>query len=315
MIGTKEPMESETQDRPVSGIIVLDKPRGPSSHQVTAWVRDMLGVPVGHSGTLDPQVSGVLVVMVGRAVRLAPVLLKQEKEYVCLMRLHGDIADEDLAIVAEEFTGRIYQRPPRRSAVRRALRIRTIHAIEILDHRGRLVLFRVRCDAGTYIRSLCHHMGLALGVGGHMQELRRTRSGPADESEACTLHDLKDASVQAEQGDASALAGLIRPMESVLEDVPKVVVRDTAVDALAHGAVLAGVGVLRTDPFKKGETVAVMTEHQELVCLGEALVTSSSFQPGDTGLVVAPRAVFIERGTYPKGWHTHSSGEERTGRR
>jgi H/ACA ribonucleoprotein complex subunit 4 len=101
----------------------------------------------------------------------------------------------------------------------------------------------------------------------------------------------------------------------VLEDVPKVVVRDTAVDALAHGAVLAGVGVLRTDPFKKGETVAVMTEHQELVCLGEALVASSSFQPGDTGLVVAPRAVFIERGTYPKGWHTHSSGEERTGRR
>ena len=299
-------MEPGTEKRAVSGIIVLDKPRGPSSHQVTAWVRDMLEVPVGHSGTLDPQVSGVLVVMVGKAVRLAPVLLKQEKEYICLMRLHGDVADEDLMTVAEEFTGRIYQRPPRRSAVRRALRIRTIHAIEILDHRDGLVLFRVRCDAGTYIRSLCHHMGLALGVGAHMQELRRTRSGPADESEACTLFDLKDASVRAEQGDPSALADLIRPMESVLEDVPKVVVRDTAVDALVHGAVLAGVGVLRVDPFRKGATVAVMTEKDELVCLGEALVGSSSFQPGDTGLVIAPRTVFLERGVYPKCWHTRS---------
>lgn len=303
-------MESGTAWRPPSGIIVLDKPRGPSSHQVTAWVKHMLGVPVGHSGTLDPQVSGVLVVMVGKAVRLAPILLKQEKEYVCLMRLHGDVAAEDLALVAEEFTGRIYQRPPRRSAVRRALRIRTIHAIEILDHSGNLVLFRVRCDAGTYIRSLCHHMGLALGVGGHMQELRRTRSGSADEAEACTLFDLQDARLRAENGDPSALEALVKPVTSALEGVARVVVRDTAVDALAHGAVLAGVGVLRTDPFKKGDMVAVMTEKGELVCLGEALVASSSFQPGAPGLVVAPRTVFLEPGTYPKGWQTHAHGGE-----
>jgi predicted rRNA pseudouridine synthase len=301
-------MESETERRPVSGIIVLDKPRGPSSHQVTAWVKEILGVPVGHSGTLDPQVSGVLVVMVGKAVRLAPILLKQEKEYVCLMRLHGKVSGEELETVAEEFTGRIYQRPPRRSAVRRQLRIRTIHAIEILDHRDHLVLFRVRCDAGTYIRSLCHHMGLALGVGGHMQELRRTRSGSADEAEACTLFDLQDAHLRAEQGDPAMLDALIKPVTSALEGVARVTVRDTAVDALAHGAVLAGVGVLRADSFRKGDTVAVMTEKDELVCLGEALVSSSSFQPGETGLVVAPRTVFMEPGTYPKGWHTHAPG-------
>ena len=112
-----------------AGIIVVDKPRGPSSHQVTAWIRDMTGHPTGHSGTLDPMVSGVLVVMIGRAVRLAPLLLGHEKEYVCLMRLHGDTDRTEIERVAEEFTGRIYQRPPRVSAVKRALRIREIYSL------------------------------------------------------------------------------------------------------------------------------------------------------------------------------------------
>ena len=131
-----------------SGILVIDKPRGPSSHQVTAWVGKMLGgVHVGHAGTLDPQVSGVLLVMLGRAVRLAPLLLQHQKEYVCLMRLHGDTTRQRLDEVMEEFTGRIYQRPPRRSAVARNLRIRTIHSLTILDIGGtaRPVQGHVRC--------------------------------------------------------------------------------------------------------------------------------------------------------------------------
>ena len=144
-----------------AGILVLDKPRGPSSHQVAAWVGRMFGCQVGHAGTLDPQVSGILLVMLGNAVRLAPLLLQHDKEYICLMRLHGDVDKKRIAQIASEFTGRLYQRPPRKSAVKRVLRIRTIHKLEILDSEGRLVLFRVQCDAGTYIRSLCHHMGLA----------------------------------------------------------------------------------------------------------------------------------------------------------
>ncbi len=150
------------------GIVVIDKPRGPSSHQVAAWVGEILGVPVGHAGTLDPMVSGVLVVMLGRAVRLARLLLRHEKEYVCLLRLHGDVTEASVREVAGEFVGRIYQRPPRRSAVKRQLRIRRIHALDVLEVDGRLVLIRVACEAGTYIRSLCHHLGLALGCGGHM---------------------------------------------------------------------------------------------------------------------------------------------------
>lgn len=287
------------------GILVIDKPRGPSSHQVTAWVGKMLGVHVGHSGTLDPQVSGVLLVMLGRAVRLAPLLLQHQKEYVCLMRLHGDTTRQRLDEVMEEFTGRIYQRPPRRSAVARNLRIRAIHSLTILDFEGRLVLFRVTCDAGTYIRSLCHHVGLALGTGAHMQELRRTKSGAFDENDAYTLHDLADAISALSGGDSSLLRQMVKPIEEGVRDHPGITIRGSAVDAVVRGAALAGVGVIRADQFKKKELIAIKTESGEFVGIGEALLDSTKIIPGKPGLVVAPRIVFMLPGTYPKGWKTH----------
>ena len=285
-----------------AGIIVIDKPRGPSSHQVAAWVGKMLGCQVGHAGTLDPQVSGILLVMLGNAVRLAPLLLKHDKEYVCLMRLHKDVERQRIDEVAKEFTGRIYQRPPRRSAVKRLLRIRTIQQLDILGVEGKLVLMKVRCDAGTYIRSLCHHMGLALGVGAHMQELRRTRSGVFDERTMHTLHDLQDACCAAAVGNRAALDAMIVSVDAAVPDLPSVVVRDTAVDALCHGAALAGVGVLRCDEFRKDQIVAVLTEKTEFVGLGKALAASTTWKPGKTGLFVAMTTVFLAPGTYPRGW-------------
>jgi predicted rRNA pseudouridine synthase len=292
--------------RPGSGIIVIDKPRGPSSHQVTSWVRDLLDVPAGHSGTLDPGVSGVLVVMIGNAVRLAPILLNQEKEYVCLMRLHQNVSRERLEEILREFTGRIYQRPPRRSAVARRLRIRTISHIELLDMEGRLVLLRVQCDAGTYIRSLCHHIGLALGTGAHMQELRRTRSGRFDEHISHTLHELRNAWVCGQEGFPERIRKLILPVEEGVSELPRVVITDAAIDALCHGAILAGVGVIEMAPFQKKDTVAVFSKRGELVCIGEALVSSSSFRPGEHGLTIAPRAVFMKPETYPRNWKRRS---------
>jgi len=285
-----------------SGIIVLDKPKGPSSHEVAAWVGKMLGCPVGHSGTLDPQVSGLILIMLGNAVRLAPLLLQHDKEYVCLMRLHGDASPEHIREVATEFTGRLYQRPPRKSAVKRNLRIRTILEMEILDIEGRLVLFRAKCDAGTYIRSLCHHMGLALGVGGHMQELRRTRSGTFTEGDMHTLHDVQDAAVAARSGDRSALVSMILPVDRAVPDIPPVIVRDTAIDAICHGAVLAGVGVISNPTFERGQTVVLLSQKNEFIGLGRALVPSSGFTPGQTGLVIAPTTVFMAPGTYTRGW-------------
>ncbi|HUT37797.1 MAG TPA: RNA-guided pseudouridylation complex pseudouridine synthase subunit Cbf5 [Methanoregula sp.] len=297
-----------------AGIIVIDKPRGPSSHQVAAWVGKMLGCQVGHAGTLDPQVSGVLLIMLGNAVRLAPLLLQHDKEYVCLMRLHGDVDKTRIEQIGAEFTGRLYQRPPRKSAVKRVLRIRTIQKLDILDTEGRLVLFRIRCDAGTYIRSLCHHMGLALGVGAHMVELRRTRSGAFGEKEMYTLHDVQDACVAAEVGDCTAVSSMILSVDAAVPDLPTVVIRDTAIDAICRGAVLAGVGVISCDEFKKNQTVAVLSQKKEFICLGRALVPSGSFKPGETGLVIAPTTVFLLPGTYPRGW-TKSDKEVKPGKK
>jgi len=300
----------ETEDQPAvrthlwsgPGIIVVDKPRGPSSHQVAAWVGKMVGCQVGHSGTLDPQVSGLLLIMLGNAVRLAPLLLQHDKEYVCLMRLHGDVEKANIEKIAAEFTGRLYQRPPRKSAVKRNLRIRSVQELEILDIQERLVLFRAKCDAGTYIRSLCHHMGLVLGVGAHMIELRRTRSGSFGEDSMYTLHDVQDACYAAAAEDRTALGGMVLSVDGAVPDLPKIVVRDTAIDAICHGAKLAGVGVISYTEFQKNQTVTLLTQKNEFICLGKTLIPSSSFKPGAPGLVVMPTTVFMPPGTYPRGW-------------
>lgn len=272
-----------------TGVLLVDKPRGPSSHQVAAWVGDMLKSSVGHSGTLDPMVSGVLVVMLGKAVRLAPLLLLHEKEYVACLRLHTDAPRERVEEVVKQFTGRVYQRPPRRSAVKRALRIRVIHRIELLDMQDRIVLIRVRCEAGTYIRSLCVHIGRVLGCGSQMIELRRTRSGGFSIEDTHTLHEIRDA---VESGEPERVRRMILPPEKAIMDIPKVVVRETAADAVAHGAVLAGVGIFSCDPFQKGQSVAVVTESGELIALSEALRDSDKFVCGEPGLVARSSRVF-----------------------
>ena len=285
------------------GIVVIDKPRGPSSHQVTAWVGKILGVPVGHAGTLDPGVSGVLVVMLGSAVRLAPYLQRGTKEYVCLWRLHGDLPRARIDEIAGEFAGRIYQRPPRKSAVKRALRIRTVNRIEVLEVDGRSVLLRVSCDAGTYIRSLCHHMGLGAGPGGSMHELRRTRSGSFTEDDAHTLHELEDAADAAREGNPAPLRDMILPIGRAVADLPRLTIRDSAVDALCHGASLAGVGLVSAEgDFRARDPVGIFTRAGELVAVAEALAASDRIVPGENGLVAAPRAVFLQPGTYPRGW-------------
>jgi predicted rRNA pseudouridine synthase len=297
------------------GLLVIDKPRGPSSHQVTAWVGEILDVPVGHAGTLDPGVSGVLVVMLGNAVRLAPILLAEDKEYVCSLRTHGDLHPDRMQSVLREFTGRVYQRPPRKSAVARNLRIRTVQEIELLDFQGRSFLLRIRCDAGTYIRSLCHHIGLVLGCGGHMEELRRTVSGNFSEDDAVTLQHLKDAAVQANQGDSAALDRMIRSPLEALGGVPRVTVKDSAVDAVCHGAVLARAGLAGSDRFERGAAVVLVTLTGDLIGLGRSLVSSGDAGAMTHGLVVAPSSVFMQPGTYPRGWKKTHKNSRSAGKR
>ncbi len=287
------------------GFVVIDKPMGPSSHEVVVWVRRILNVQkTGHTGTLDPRVTGVLPIMIEDATKLVRILQGSEKEYVCLMRLHGDVRREEVERVLKLFEGKIYQRPPLKSAVKKRLRVRTIHKIEILEIEGRDVLFKVTTEAGTYIRKLCTDIGEVLGCGAHMQELRRTRTGIFDESMCYTLHDLLDAYVMwKEEGEERYLRQIIKPMELAVINVPKVVIKDTAVDAICHGADLTAKGVLYIEKtVRKDGLVAIFTLKNELVALGKALMDAEDMLRVRSGIVVDVTRVIMERGTYPSFW-------------
>jgi H/ACA ribonucleoprotein complex subunit 4 len=300
----KRPSERTIEELLEAGIIIMDKPMGPTSHQATAWVRDILHIEkIGHGGTLDPKVSGVLPVATGRAVRALNLVLRSDKEYVCLMRLHRDRKEEDVRRVMGTFEGRIYQTPPVRSAVKRQMRIRTIHELKILEIRGRDVLFRVECDAGTYIRTLCVDIGDALGVGASMEDLRRTRSGNMTEDKAVTLQDIKDAYVEWKEGDERWLRSMLLPIEVLFDPLPRVIIKDSAVDAVCHGADLAAVGVARIDAsIKKDTMVAMFTAKGEAVAVGTASMDADGIVKVKEGVAITTDRVYMPAGTYPKMW-------------
>ena len=309
----KKPSDRSVGELLRGGVIILDKPSGPTSHQATAWVRDALKCDrIGHGGTLDPYVSGVLPITLGKAVRLTDVVLSSDKEYICLMRLHSDRSESRIREVVSRFIGKIYQLPPVRSAVKRQLRIRTIKDLEILDISGRDVLFRIECDAGTYVRTLCVDIGDVLGCGANMVELRRTRSGKMIESRAHTLHDIRDAYVFWQQnGRGEWLRSMLLPMEVLVEPLPKVVVKATAVDAVCHGADLNVVGVHMLDEdIRKNALVAMMTARGELVALGRMAMSTPKVMSASTGVAVQTTRVFMDPGHYPRMWKYSTDLEE-----
>ncbi len=287
------------------GMVCIDKPMGPSSHEVVVWVRKILEVSkTGHTGTLDPRVTGVLPIMIEHGTKLVKYLQESDKEYVALMHLHADAKKDEIEKVMESFVGKIYQKPPLKSAVRKRLRIREIKEIEILEIDGRDVLFRVLCEAGTYIRKLCIDIGEVLGTGAHMQELRRTKTGIFDEEKSFTLHDLLDAyTFWKEEGEERYLREIIMPMEEAGKTMKKIVIKDTAVDAVCHGANLSAKGIHYIEKtIVEGDTVALFTLKNELVAIGKALVNADSMLKMKKGIVVKTLRVLMERGTYPSYW-------------
>lgn len=264
---------------------------------------------------MDPYVSGVLPLTTGKAVRLTDVVLSSDKEYICLMRLHGDRSEERVRQVISRFIGKIYQLPPVRSSVKRQLRIRTIKELEVLDIRGRDVLFRMSCDAGTYARTLCVDIGDVLGCGANMVELRRSRSGKMTEARAVSLQDLRDAYVLWQQyGREDWLRSMILPMEVLVEPLPKVVVKATAVDAVCHGADLNVVGIhMLDDEIRKNALVAMMTARGELIAIGRMSMSSQKIMATSQGKAVETTRVFMDPGHYPRMWRYSSDLEEFSG--
>ncbi len=229
------------------------------------------------------------------------MLLTTGKEYVAYMKLHKDVDEEKIREVMMSFVGKMEQLPPKKSAIKRVLRTREIYYLTILEIDGKDVLFRVGCEAGTYIRKLIHDFGQQLGCGAHMQELVRTRVGIFNSDNWCSLHDLKDAYEFWKKGDEKPIRKLVFTMEEAVSHLGRVWVFDNVVDNLCHGAFLGRPGVSKVESgIKIGDTVAVFTLKDELVCLGRAEIESEDLLRNRKGLAVRTSKVFMERGVYPK---------------
>lgn len=250
------------------GVVNLDKPPGPSAHQVAGWVRDLVGVDrAAHAGTLDPKVTGCLPILLGDATRMAQVFLEGSKSYVAVLELHAP-APADFEAVVAEFVGEIYQKPPRKSAVSRRLRTREIHDLDVLELRDRQALLRIDCESGTYVRKLCHDIGLAAGTGAHMGHLRRTATDPFDDADLVTMHDLSDALAFVEEGDESYFRDAVAPAERALTHLPRVTVAPSAAEQVAEGAPVYAPGVIDADDADRGDLLACYTPNGAAVCLG-----------------------------------------------
>ena len=290
------------------GIILLDKPPGPTSHETVAWVKRILKLPkIGHSGTLDPQVSGVLPLGLGEATKALGVLLLGPKEYVALGRVHSLPSKEKLSEIIDSFKGEIFQKPPQRSAVVRQTRTRTIYEFELIEQKERLLLTRVLCEAGTYIRKLYYDIGEILGPGATMIELRRSRVDQFYETDGLvTLHELANAfALWEENKDETRLMKMIKPVEYALSELKSVVIRDSAVDAMCHGAQLAIPGILKiSQNLKKGDLVGVYTQKGEAVALAESTMSEEEIRDATKGYAFETKRIIMAPNTYPKKWRT-----------
>ncbi|KAG4945424.1 hypothetical protein JHK87_041431 [Glycine soja] len=291
------------------GVLNLDKPANPSSHEVVAWIKRLLRVEkTGHSGTLDPKVTGNLIVCIDRATRLVKSQQGAGKEYVCIARLHSAVPDvSKVARALETLTGAVFQRPPLISAVKRQLRIRTIYESKLLEYDPdrHLVVFWISCEAGTYVRTMCVHLGLLLGVGSHMQELRRVRSGIMGEKDnMVTMHDVMDAQwVYDNYRDETYLRRVVMPLEILLTSYKRLVVKDSAVNAICYGAKFMIPGLLRFEnDIDVGEEVVLMTTKGEAIALGIAEMTTAVMATCDHGVVAKIKRVVMDRDTYPRKW-------------
>ena len=293
---------------------MIDKPPGPTSHEVVAWTKRILDLPkVGHSGTLDPQVSGVLPLGLGEATKALGVLLLGPKEYQALGRLHSLPSKEKLEQTLELFRGEIFQKPPQRSAVSRQTRTRTIYELELLEQKERLILLRVLCEAGTYIRKLYYDIGEILGPGGSMIELRRSKVHQFSENNLITMHELADAfATWKESNDSSKLKKIILPVEHALSEIKSVVIRDSAIDSLCHGAQLAIPGILEISPgLNQGDLVAIYSQKGEVIALAEALLSENEIKDNIKGYAFQTKRIIMKPNTYPKSWRSNPALKEK----
>ena len=302
----KIPSERGLQALMGAGVILVDKPPGPSSHQLASWARDILGLKrLGHGGTLDPFATGALTLLLGKATRLTEVVLSGNKTYIAVLKIDSSISSRQVEEVLERFSGEIYNVPPLESAVKIRVRTRTIQEIKLLesDQEDGLHTVSVSCQAGTYIRTLARDIGLMLGTPCVLSELHRHSTGSFEQSSLCTMQQLADAAMLAEEGDEEALCRLIAPVERILGSIPGVWVRDSAIASICHGAPLAVPGVVSLDSgMSAGDKTVIWSSKGEAIAVGEMIVDSSDVPNMTEGELVKPKIVLMDKDEYPGAW-------------
>ncbi|MEK6923811.1 MAG: RNA-guided pseudouridylation complex pseudouridine synthase subunit Cbf5 [Candidatus Micrarchaeota archaeon] len=275
------------------GIIPIDKPRGPSSHEVSSLVRKLTGAPrTGHSGTLDPNVSGVLPVLLGKACKLARLLTSSRKEYVCEATFQRPVTHDELEGSLLYLQGEIYQTPPLQSAVKKALRTRKVYELKLLEHDGNRALFRAGVQAGTYIRTLVRDAGIIAGVEAHMSDLRRTIAAGIPLEKCVTLQEFSDRLwLWKERGEEKPLRKCLLPPESTVK-LRKVIVGDETIRAIRLGSDVAASAIDEIDDgLKEGSLAGVFTGRGELVAIARCLHDAGKV----TELAERERVLDIER--------------------
>tara|TARA_B110000444_G_scaffold255724_1_gene290643 strand:- start:28385 stop:29353 length:969 start_codon:yes stop_codon:yes gene_type:complete len=299
------PDERNVEERLASGFILLDKPAGPTSHQLASWARDLFGLErLGHGGTLDPFATGVLPLMAGKSMKLTKKILTHKKTYICVFRFAEDPDEEQLGKVMKQLTGRVYNVPPEVSAVKVQVRTRKIFVFEKLEMKGRDMIARVYCEAGTYIRTIARDMGLLLDMKVQLKELRRETTGVFKLEDCITMQELADAVwLWKERNQPEALLRVIHPIEKLLLDLPSATVKDSAAAALAHGAPLLRPGLVSIEAdVKAGKQVVIQTLKGEAVGIVTLTLSTNEIATIDQGEVARPSMVLLDEGLYPRRW-------------
>lgn len=307
-----KPLDRTIEQLLEAGMIIIDKPAGPNSHQVSAWARDMLGLEkLGHGGTLDPYATGVLVLLSGRSMRLTKKILNHDKTYVGVLRASRKFDADALGRAITQLSGQVYNVPPEISAVKIQVRSRRMDT-QLLEVDGRDAAIKVTCEAGTYIRTLARDLGLLLGHPVKLKELRRTKSGRFTEPQAITLQNLKDAYwLWQEKGEDVAIRRILSPIESLVTELPQIIIKDGAAGAIAHGAPLMRPGIVSiSENLERGDTVRLMTIKGELVALASMLTRSESIIEMKEGEVARTDSVFLPADAYPRAWKKGNSASE-----
>ena len=289
------------------GVILIDKPPGPTSHQLTAWARNLLGISrIGHGGTLDPFATGLLTLLCGRATRLTAVLLQKPKRYIAVLRFKDEVDKDRLSGLLDSLTGTTYNVPPKESAVKVQVRTRVIRLAQLIDadYARRVFVVAFHCDAGTYVRTLAKDIGLLMGTGCELLELHRDGSGGFDDSMACTMQQLTDAAfLWREHDEGRGLARILVPVESILDNLPRIVVKDGAVAALSYGAPLARPGIVSAPKgLPVGSSALISSLKGEVVALATLSVATDSLLGMKTGQVATAQTVMMPPGVYPQTW-------------